>query len=69
MIIGFVVTGISDLRHGAGKLLGITTLIAYISTVIAGTLSYFMAITIFPKILNFASFAAVEKPEKNLLTP
>ena len=26
MIIGFVVTGISDLRHGAGKLLGITQL-------------------------------------------
>lgn len=68
MIIGFVVTGISDLRHGAGKLLGITTLIAYISTIIAGTLSYFMAITIFPKILNFASFVTVEHPEKNLLT-
>ena len=56
MIIGFVVTGISDLRHGAGKLLGITTLLAYLSTIVAGTLSYLMAISIFPKILNFASF-------------
>ena len=69
MIIGFVVTGISDLRHGAGKLLGITTLIAYLSTIIAGSLAYLMATNIFPKILNFASFAAVENPEKNLLTP
>ena len=69
MIIGFVVTGISDLRHGAGKLLGITTLIAYVSTIVAGSLSYLMATNIFPKILNFASFAAVEHPEKNLLTP
>ena len=68
MIIGFVVTGISDLRHGAGKLLGITTLIAYVSTIIAGSLSYLMAVNIFPKILNFASFVAVEHPEKNLLT-
>ena len=68
MIIGFVVTGISDLRHGAGKLLGITTLLAYLSTIVAGTLSYLMAISIFPKILNFASFTTVEHPEKNLLT-
>ena len=68
MIIGFVVTGISDLRQGAGKLLGITTLIAYVSTIVAGSLSYLMATNIFPKILNFASFAAIEHPEKNLLT-
>ncbi|WP_315288285.1 dicarboxylate/amino acid:cation symporter [Leptotrichia massiliensis] len=68
MIIGFVVTGISDLRQGAGKLLGITTLIAYVSTIVAGSLSYLMATNIFPKILNFASFATIEHPEKNLLT-
>ena len=68
MIIGFVVTGISDLRQGAGKLLGITTLIAYLSTIIAGSLAYLMATNIFPKILNFTSFAAIEHPEKNLLT-
>ena len=68
MIIGFVVTGISDLRQGAGKLLGITTLIAYVSTIVAGSLSYLMATNIFPKILNFASFTAIEHPEKNLLT-
>ena len=68
MIIGFVVTGISDLRQGAGKLLVITTLIAYVSTIVAGSLSYLMATNIFPKILNFTSFAAIEHPEKNLLT-
>ena len=51
MIIGFVVTGISDLRQGAGKLLGITTLIAYVSTIVAGSLSYLMATNIFQKFL------------------
>lgn len=36
IIIGFVTAGIADLATGAGKLLGITTGIAYGSTLIAG---------------------------------
>ncbi|WP_068268697.1 dicarboxylate/amino acid:cation symporter [Caviibacter abscessus] len=43
MIIGFVVIGIARLTNGAGKLLGITAGIAYISTIIAGTCSYIFA--------------------------
>lgn len=41
IIVGFVAPGIGDLGLGAGKLLAITTGIAYGSTVFAGSLSYF----------------------------
>lgn len=48
VIIGFVAPGIADLGRGAGKLLGITALIAYTSAVIAGIGAYFIGITILP---------------------
>ncbi len=41
IIIGLVAPGITDLGKGAGKLLGITVIIAYTSTLIAGFFSYF----------------------------
>lgn len=40
LIIGLIAPGIADLGKGAGKLLLITTAIAYFSTVLAGTFSY-----------------------------
>ncbi|MGL5124790.1 MAG: dicarboxylate/amino acid:cation symporter [Fusobacteriaceae bacterium] len=40
IIIGFVAPGIGDLGKGAGKLLGITTGIAYLSTILSGSLAY-----------------------------
>ena len=48
MIIGFIVKGISDLTEGAGKLLGIATLISYGSTILGGLAAYFAASNIFP---------------------
>lgn len=48
MIVGFVVRGIADLTEGAGKLLGITALTSYASTLIAGTIAYIVARTFFP---------------------
>ncbi len=47
MIIGFIVRGIADLTEGAGKLLGITALTAYASTLIAGTAAYLVAANFF----------------------
>lgn len=41
IIIGLVVPGIADLGKGAGRLLGITVIIAYTSTLMAGFFSYF----------------------------
>ncbi len=52
MILGFVVVGIADLTEGAGKLLGVTTILAYGSTIIAGTLAYIVASTFFPSFIN-----------------
>ena len=52
IILSFVIAGIADLSQGAGKLLGITTAIAYSSTILAGTLAYTVATTVFPRILG-----------------
>ena len=69
MIIGFVVAGISDLTQGAGKLLGITTLISYSSTIVAGTIAYIMASTVFPHIIDGSILAKIGNPEKGMLKP
>lgn len=68
MIVGFIIVGIADLGNGAGKLLAITTGIAYASTIIAGTLAYIMATTIFPLFINSAAVGAID-PEAGMLTP
>ncbi|MDO5688974.1 MAG: dicarboxylate/amino acid:cation symporter [Tissierellia bacterium] len=52
MIVGFVVKGIADLTDGAGKLLGITALTAYGSTLIAGAIAYFVASNLFPAFIT-----------------
>lgn len=52
MIVGFVVMGIARLSSGAGKLLGLTAGIAYVSTIIAGLFSYTVASNLYPKLIN-----------------
>ncbi len=52
LIIGFVAPGIAELGGKAGKLLGITTLIAYLSTIVAGILAFFAATMILPGIIS-----------------
>lgn len=51
MIVGFVVSGIAKLTEGAGKLLGLTAVIAYVSTLIAGTFSYTVAANLYPRLI------------------
>ena len=50
IIVGFVAAGIADLGKDAGKLLGVTVAIAYVSTVISGTFAYFVDTTIFQQL-------------------
>lgn len=50
IIIGFVAAGIADLGKEAGKLLAITVVIAYLSTILAGSLAYFVDSTLFQKL-------------------
>lgn len=52
MILGFVIKGIADLSDGAGKLLGLTALCAYCSTIVAGLISYVVALNVFPHFIT-----------------
>ena len=52
MIVGFVVSGIAKLTEGAGKLLGFTAVVSYVSTIIAGTFSYTVAANLYPKLVS-----------------
>lgn len=69
IILGFVTAGIADLTSGAGKLLGITTGIAYGSTVIAGTIAYLVAITIFPTFIDSSISGTIGDPNAGMLSP
>ncbi len=55
IIIGFVVPGIADLGDGAGKTLAITALVAYLSTIIAGSLAFLVDSVTFPSFLEVGS--------------
>ena len=52
LIIGLVAPGIADLGKGAGKLLLITVVLAYSSTVLSGAFSYFSCKLAYPHILG-----------------
>lgn len=70
IIVGFIVAGIAELGTSAGKMLGLTTLFAYVSTLIAGFFAFFVASKVFP--LFIATTNAVSNavnPEDNLLKP
>lgn len=56
IIIGFVVPGIADLGSGAGKTLAATTGVAYLSTIIAGSLAFIVDVTIFPSLVHADMF-------------
>lgn len=69
IIIGFVTAGIADLATGAGKLLGITTGIAYGSTIVAGTGAFLVASTIFPAFIDSSVASQIGNPEAGMLSP
>ena len=52
IIIGLITPAISDIGKAAGKLLLITTILAYGDTVFSGFLSYFTSSTIFPSLIS-----------------
>lgn len=69
IILGLVAPAIGELGKGAGKLLAITALIAYGSTLFSGFFTYFSGSAIFPSILAVNSdLAQVENPEDFMLT-
>ncbi|MFS0784388.1 dicarboxylate/amino acid:cation symporter [Bacillus sp. 1P06AnD] len=69
IIIAFIAPGIGSMGKGAGKMLGLTTGLAYLSTITAGILAFFTASAIYPFILNNVSSARFSNPEEALLEP
>lgn len=65
MILAYVTMGIADLSQGAGKLLLITVLIAYGSTIVAGSGSYLVSSTLFPSFISADALAQIEATARN----
>jgi len=70
IILGLVAPAIGELGKGAGKLLIITALIAYGSTIFSGFFTYFTGVAVFPKIIApSAELMTLENPESLMLKP
>lgn len=70
IILGLVTPAIGELGKGAGKLLAITALIAYGSTIFSGFFTFFSGAAIFPHILPVnAELTAMDNPEQFMLVP
>ncbi|MFC0522866.1 dicarboxylate/amino acid:cation symporter [Pontibacillus salicampi] len=70
IIIAFIAPGIGELGKGAGKLVGLTTTLAYASSVFAGLLAFATGNYLFPKILEGGSMNGnFENPEEFLQSP
>lgn len=70
IILGLVTPAIGELGKGAGKLLAITALIAYGSTIFSGFFTFFSGAAIFPHILPAnAELTAMDNPEQFMLMP
>ncbi|MGL5405510.1 MAG: dicarboxylate/amino acid:cation symporter [Propionibacteriaceae bacterium] len=69
IIVGLVTPAIAELGKGAGKWLGITAGIAYISTIIAGFFAYGVAMACFPALLNGSHVKEFANPEDSFLKP
>lgn len=69
IIIGLITPAIASLGRGAGKWLGITAGIAYISTLLAGLFALLVGSLLFPALLKNQVAQATSNPEDALLTP
>ncbi len=63
IIITFVAPGISDLGKGAERLLGLTGLLAYVSTIIAGLGAFLIGKSILPKFIGLSREVAKNQLE------
>ncbi|MCZ8535238.1 dicarboxylate/amino acid:cation symporter [Psychrobacillus psychrodurans] len=67
IIIGFIVPGIAKLGKGSGRLLGISTGIAYLSTIVAGLIAFFVASNLLPNLIGGKESVKLENPEEFLI--
>lgn len=66
IILGFIAPGIAKLGRGSGKLLGVSTLVAYSSTVLAGVLAFFAAMLVLPGFMEGREITGLDDPENAL---
>lgn len=66
IILGFIAPGIAKLGKGSGRLLGISTLVAYGSTVVAGVFAFAAAVTILPGFMTGRELTSLDDPEHAL---
>lgn len=52
IIVGLVTPAIAEIESGAGKLLVVTVVVAYLDTVFAGLFSYATSVTLFPSLID-----------------
>lgn len=70
IILGLVAPGIAELGNGAGRLLGLTVLLAYGSTLFAGFFAYFTCVGVYPHILdNSGGVNALTQLDQAVITP
>ena len=55
LIVGLVAPGIAELGKGAGRLLAITGILAYIFTLISGSAAYVVGTNLFPALMSDSS--------------
>lgn len=60
IIIAFIAPGIAKLGKGSGKLLGMATVFAYASTIVAGIIAFFAATTFLPNFIHSVGSGSVE---------
>lgn len=60
IIIAFIAPGIAKLGKGSGKLLGMATVFAYASTIVAGIIAFFAATTFLPNFIHAVGSGSVE---------
>lgn len=68
IILGFIAPGIGSIGRGAGKLLGLTALIAYTSTIIAGIIAFIVARTLYPTMLSGQTERELTDPSEGLVS-
>ena len=69
IILGFVVPGIAELGSGAGKTLAVTVLVAYLSTIVAGSLAYAVDMGLFPHLVEAGMFTtSAENAEETVVS-
>lgn len=70
IIVAFIAPGIGEIGKGAGRFLGLSTGLAYFSTIIAGLLAFFAASLLYPILLNNKTLTGTfDNPENALLEP